>query len=171
MSDNIPESLKIKYIEVTAITDDVCKKYISDEFASIVRKATSALCCLPDSPINKGAVKAWACGITHAIGMVNFLYDNHQKPYLAAHDLYKSFGVSSSTAQIKSKIARDILNMTQMDISWSIQDRINDNSSTWFFDINGRLIDIRKMPITLQRSFFEKGYIPFIPGDRLPIAH
>ncbi|NKC11230.1 MAG: hypothetical protein GKR94_03190 [Gammaproteobacteria bacterium] len=156
-----------KYHEITAITDAVCNKYISDEYAEIIRKAAHALCCLSESPIRKGTAKTWACGITHAIGMVNFLFDNSQQPYISAADLYKHFAVSQSSGQAKSKITRDALSMTQMDSEWSTRDRINENPFTWLFEINGKIVDVRKVPITLQRSLFEKGLIPFIPGDKL----
>ncbi|MDZ8257440.1 DUF6398 domain-containing protein [Nostoc sp. ChiQUE01b] len=32
------------------------------------------------SPLATGQAKSWACGIVHALGMVNFLYDSSQTP-------------------------------------------------------------------------------------------
>ncbi len=68
----------------------------------------------------KGKENSWTCGATHAIGMVNFLFDNTQSPHLSASELYKKFGVGQSTGQGKSKLIRDLLGMYQSDPNWSL---------------------------------------------------
>ena len=163
----IPDLLIQKYENIISISDDICVKVISKEYASLVKNAAQALCLLPQSPLAKGTAKTWACGITHAIGMVNLLFDNAQQPYLSATELYSHFGVSRNSSLLKSKITRDRLGMSQMDPKWSTTDRICENPTTWLFEHNGKIFDIRNSPITLQRSMFEKGFIPFIPGDKL----
>ncbi|UIE36411.1 plasmid pRiA4b ORF-3 family protein [Leptodesmis sichuanensis] len=89
----------------------------------MMSRSTAALCRKRPSPIEKGQSKTWACGITHAIGMVNFLFDSSQNPHISASELYQWFGVSASTGQGKSKLVRDTLKMHQLDPDWCLPSR------------------------------------------------
>ena len=114
-SEKVPNAMEEKFNGIVAITDNFAKQHLNDEYAQIIRFATAALCRKRPSPLVKGREKTWACGITHAIGMVNFLFDSSQDPHISAKEIYKWFGVSPSTGQSKSKQVRDTLSMHQMD--------------------------------------------------------
>ena len=73
-SENVPKAMQKKFNGIVAITDNFAKQHLNDEYAQIIRFATAALCRKRPSPLVKGREKTWACGITHAIGMVNFLF-------------------------------------------------------------------------------------------------
>ena len=70
-------------------------------------------------------------GVTHAIGMVNFLFDKPQTPHIGAADLYKKFGVGQSTGQGKSKTIRDYLDMYQSDPNWTLTSKLDNNPMAW----------------------------------------
>ncbi|KST61822.1 DUF6398 domain-containing protein [Mastigocoleus testarum] len=164
-SENVPKAMQEKFNGIVAITDDFAKQHLNDEYAQIIRFAAAALCRKRPSPLVKGREKTWACGITHAIGMVNFLFDSSQDPHISAKEIYKWFGVSSSTGQSKSKQVRDILNIRQMDPNWCLPSKLDKNPMAWMISIDGFIIDARSAPREIQEVAYAQGFIPYIPGN------
>ena len=115
-SEQVPKLMQEKFDRITTITDDFAKQHLNDEYAQLIRYATAALCRKRPSPLTTGKDQTWACGITHAVGMVNFVFDSSLTP----PDLYKWFGIAASTGQGKSKIVRDLLDMSQMGADWCL---------------------------------------------------
>lgn len=164
-SENVPKGMQEKFDQITAITDEFAKEHLNDEYALLIRQATAALCRKRPSPLASSKAKTWACGVAHAIGIVNFLFDSTRKPYISAKDLYAWFGVSSSTGQAKSKLVRDLLKTSQMDPNWTLPSRIDDNPMAWLVSINGMILDARSAPPEVQRKLAEAGMIPHGPED------
>ena len=164
----VPEKMKSKFEEITALTDDFCSNHLNDEYGLMSRKLTAALCRKRPSPLVRGKAKTWACGIVHALGMVNFLYDPDQSPHMQATELYKIFGVGRSTGQGKSKQIRDLMDMSQLSPEWSLPSMVDYNPLIWMLSVNGFIMDIRDAPYEMQAQALEQGIIPYIPGDRTP---
>mgnify|MGYP002777114834 CR=1 FL=1 len=132
----------------------------------MIRYATAALCRKRPSPLVSGKEKVWACGITHAIGTVNFLFDSSRQPYIGAKEMYSWFDVSASTGQAKSKQVRDILNTRQMDPNWCLPSKMDRNPLAWMVSIDGLIVDARSLPRHIQEAAHAKGLIPYIPDAR-----
>ena len=164
-SESVPKAMQEKFDRIVAVTDGFAKQHLNDEYAQLIRFVVAALCRKRPSPLAKGQDKTWACGITHAAGMVNFLFDSSQAPHISAKDLYKAFGVSSSTGQAKSKQVRDTLGMHQMDPSWCLPSKLDSNPMAWMVSIDGFILDARSLPRPLQEEALAKGLIPYIPGN------
>ncbi len=165
-SENVPKSMQEKYLTIVEITDSFAQEHLNEEYAQLIRYAVAALCRKRPSPLVTGKPSTWACGITHAIGTVNFLFDKSQTPHIRTGDLYKKFGVAESTGQGKSKAVREMLRMHPFDFNWSLPSRADSNSIAWMVTVNGMIVDIRHMPREVQEIAFEKGLIPYIPDDR-----
>ncbi len=163
--DKVPKQMQPKFEEITALTDAFCSTYLNTEYAEMSRKLTAALCRQRPSPLVRGKAKTWACGIVHAIGLVNFLYDSSQTPHIKATELYKYFGVGQSTGQGKSKQIRDMMKMSQISPDWCLPSRIDDNPLIWMVSVNGFIIDIRNAPREVQEQAFLQGIIPYIPDE------
>ena len=118
-SENVPKAMQEKYQAIVEITDKFSMENINDEYAQLIRYAVAALCRKRPSPVETGKANTWACGVTHAIGMINFLFDKSQTPHISVKELYKGFGVSESTGSAKSKAVRTLLGMSLMDPNWS----------------------------------------------------
>jgi hypothetical protein len=166
-SETVPESMRAKFEELTQLTDDFCKEHLDDEYAQLCRYLTAALCRKRPSPLTSGKANTWACGIVHAIGMVNFLFDSSQTPHMKATDIYQLFGVGQSTGQGKSKQIRDLMHLHQMDPNWSLPSMIEQNPMVWLISVNGYIIDARQAPRAIQEEAFQKGIIPYLPEERL----
>jgi len=166
-SENVPKAMQDKYQEVVELTDSFSAEYLNDEYAQLIRYVVASLGRKRPSPLAKGKANSWACGVTHAIGLVNFLFDKSQTPNMSAADLYKNFGVAESTGQGKSKTIRDYLDMYQSDPNWTLASQLDSNPMAWMLSVNGLIVDIRTMPREAQEIALEKGLIPYIPDDEL----
>jgi hypothetical protein len=164
-SEKVPKALQARFEEIGTITDAFCAEHLDEEYRQLIRYAVAALCRKRPSPVATGNANTWACGVTHAIGSINFLFDPSQTPHTKAGDLYRAFGVSQGTGQGKSKLVRDGLNMRQMDPRWTLPSRLADNPMVWMLMVDGMVVDIRRMPRALQEAAFAKGLIPYIPAD------
>jgi hypothetical protein len=171
-SDKVPQKMQETFDRITAITDTFAAQHLNTEYATLIRQATAALCRKRPSPLTKGRDRSWACGISHAIGMANFLFDPSQDPHISASNLYAWFGVSQSTGQSKSKQVRDILDIGQLDPNWCLPSKIGDNPLAWMVSVNGLILDARSAPPEVQQQLAAAGLIPYAPDADvdLPLA-
>ena len=110
MSDEkVPEKMRGVYDEIIALTDAVCVRHLSQEYADLSRRMAAALSRKRPSPLASGRPKTWAAGIVYALGQVNFLFDKSQTPHIPARDLCVLFDVSQNSAGGKAKQIRDAL--------------------------------------------------------------
>ncbi len=153
--------------ELIEMTDSFCKEFLNEEYAELCRKLATALARKRPSPLLKGKLETWACGIVRTIGWVNYLDDRSQKPHLKLPFIDKAFGVAESTGQGKSKLIRKMFKIRNFDPKWTLPSRMDDNPVVWMLTVNGFLMDIRNAPREAQVVAFEKGLIPYIPADRV----
>ena len=74
--------------------------------------------------------------------------------------------MSKGTGYAKSKQVRDMLDMNQFDTNWYLPSMLDDNPLAWYITVNGFIVDARSMPREVQELAYEKGLIPYIPGER-----
>ncbi|MGD1932577.1 MAG: plasmid pRiA4b ORF-3 family protein [Leptolyngbyaceae cyanobacterium] len=164
-SMTVPKAMREKFERITAITDEFAQQHLNDEYAKLIRQATAALCRKRPSPLTSGKDHSWACGISHAIGMANFLFDTSQDPHISATDLYAWFGVGNSTGQGKSKKVRDLLDIGQLDPDWCLPSKLADNPMAWLVSVNGMILDARSAPQPVQEQLVAAGLIPYVPNQ------
>ena len=152
--------------EIVGMIDEFCREHLNEEYAALCRKLAEKLSRKRPSPLLSGKPSAWAAGIVRTIGMVNFLGDKSQKPYMKMTDIDKAFGVSESMASAKSLAIRRMFRISQLDFEWMLPSRVEDHPLTWLLSVNGFIMDIRHAPREAQEVAFEQGLIPYIPADR-----
>ena len=165
-SERVPKPMQATFDAIVALTDAFCRAHPDEEYAQLARQATAALSRKRPSPLATGNPKTWACGIVYALGSANFLFDKSQKPFMRAAELCAGFGVSQSTGSAKAKVVRDALDMSQMDPQWYRPSKMEDNPLAWMIMVNGFAVDVRQMPREVQEIAYEKGLIPYIPGEK-----
>jgi Domain of unknown function (DUF6398) len=158
--------MQARFDEITGLIDTFSHDHLNNEYATLCRELTATLCRKRPSPLSQGKATAWACGIIHALGMVNFLFDASQTPHVTSSQIASYFGLSPSTMQGKSKQIRDLLNMHQMDPDWTLPSKIDDNPLAWMIQVNGFVMDARHAPREIQEEAFRKGLIPYIPAGK-----
>lgn len=109
-----------KYEEVIEKIKSFSNEYLNEEYKNICVVAAETLFFNNEEQLKKGKSFSWAAGIVHAIGTVNNLFDSKEEPYIKAADLYKAFGVSSSTGSSKSKEVKNLLNLSKENEQWII---------------------------------------------------
>jgi hypothetical protein len=165
-SERVPKPMQATFDAIVALTDVFCRTHLDEEYAQLARQVTAALCRKRPSPLATGHLKTWACGIVYALGSVNFLFDKSQTPTMSATEVCAGFGASKSTGSAKAKVVRDILGMGQMDPQWYRPSKMEDNPLAWMILVNGFAVDVRQMPRDIQELAYEKGLIPYLPGER-----
>ena len=165
-SEKVPASIRPTYEAIVALTDSFCEEYLNDEYAVLCRQLTAALARKRPSPLERGGLEIWACGIVYALGTVNFLFDKSQTPHMRADELCTAFGVSKSSGANKGKVIRDLFGMSQFDPNWCLPSMVDDNPLIWMLEVNGLIVDVRDMPRQIQELAYRKELIPYIPADR-----
>ena len=162
-TSDVPEAMREVYEWLRHAIDDVCAHHLSEEYAVLGRTMTAALARKRPSPLARGSLEAWACGILYALGRVNFMFDQTQTPYLSAEQLCSIFRVSKSTGAAKAKRIEQLLRIRVMDPRWSLRSRLADNPMAWLIEFNGVILDARALPKEIQEILYRKGLIPYVP--------
>jgi len=166
LPEKIPKTMVDKFAAITALIDTFCTQHLNEEYRQMIHHAVGALARKRPSPLLRGKENVWAAAAIHAVGRINFLDDSSQTPHCKPKVIYTFFGIGESTGQNKSKEIRDMLKMGPMSPEWTLPSRLADNPMVWLLQVNGFMVDIRGMPIEVQRMAFEKGLIPFVPAKR-----
>ena len=167
MAEKVPKLMAEKFNAITALTDEFCARYLNEEFRQVIHRVIGTLARKRPSPLLSGKESVWAAAAIHAVGRVNFLDDPSQTPHCKSKVIYEHFGIGESTGQNKSKSIRDQLNMGLMSPDWTLSSRLANNPRVWLLQLNGLIVDIRRMPVDLQRQAFAQGLIPFVPVEQV----
>ncbi|RMH69081.1 MAG: hypothetical protein D6675_13755 [Gemmatimonadetes bacterium] len=166
-SEKVPSKMKARYEEIITLTNTFCAEHLDEEYAQLCRYAAAALARKRPSPLEKGRVKSWACGIAYAMGYVNFLSDSSQDPHMSMGDLCAAFGVSTSTGSTKSKEVREALGgIERLDPAWTVPSQIENNPFAWMVETSeGLILDSRSFPAIIRQALYEEGILPFPPNE------
>ena len=161
---SLPEAARLSYEAVAALINATCQARLNEEWASLGCRLAASLARKRSSPLNKGRPHDWAAGIMHALGVVNFLFDKTQKPSMTLTELSSAFDATASTMTNKSRTIRNTFHMYQLDPTWTLPSKIQDNPLAWMIEVNGFTIDIRSAPPEIQQEAYRRGLIPFVPN-------
>jgi hypothetical protein len=161
----IPAPMREKYDAIMAMIEPFCRDRLNDEYLDLCRKLAGTLARKRPSPLVNGTPAAWACGIIRVIGWVNFLDDRTQQPHMKMTEVDAALGVSIATGQARSKAIRDLLKFKPFDPQWTLPSRMDDNPMAWLVQVNGMIVDVRHLPREIQEEAFERGMIPYLPGE------
>jgi hypothetical protein len=160
------ERLEEAVAEIGQLVDRVCRECLNEEYAVLCRKLLEKLARKRPSPLLKGKPNTWASGIVRTIGWVNFLSDPSQTPHMTQAEVDAAFGISESAGWAKLKAIRDMFRIRSLEPDWTLPSRLADNPLAWMVTVNGLMIDLRSAPRHVQELAFQKGLIPYVPGER-----
>jgi Domain of unknown function (DUF6398) len=168
MGDNqkVPKAMQPVFDAVAAIIDDFCHKHLNEEYAQVSRKLAAALCRKRPSPLVKGKPEQWACASVYVIGSTNFLHDKNQSPHLPPGKLCELFGIGKSTATAKARSIKKMMGITCFDPRWTLPSKLSGNPVAWMIQVNGFMVDARRMPLEIQEEAFRLRLIPFVPTTK-----
>ena len=163
---SIPKEMQGKYDEIAALIIDFCNKKLNKDYKNLCLRLLEKLCRKRLSPLLSGRANTWAAGIVYAIGSNNFIFDKTQKVHLTANELVAPFGISASTASSKAAELKKMFRINYFNIEWLLPGNIENNSMIWMIQVNGFIVDVRDMSLEIQEQAFERGIIPYVPGER-----
>ena len=103
-------------IEMTA---SFSNEYLDEDYKELCEKLIRKMARKRKVPFLSGRIEIWAAAIIHALGSINFLFDNNFEPYASTDDICNFFGTSKSTTSQKGKIIRDMFKMNYYDKEFS----------------------------------------------------
>lgn len=159
----IPKGLRPVADEIVAITDRVCSAILDEEYADLARRAVAKLARKRPSPLSGGRRATWAAGVLYALGQVNFLFDPASQPYATAEQLSQAAGVAKSTMSGKAKQVRDLLRIGHFSPEFQRAGVAARNPLVWMIEVNGLVVDARRVPLEIQVEAFQRGLIPYVP--------
>ncbi len=161
--ENVPAAMRPHFDAIARLTDAVSRTHLTGEYADLCRRLAASLCRKRPSPVTRGRLESWACGIAYAIGSVNFLFDSSEAPHLTAGELCALFGVSQSTGAARASEIRKAFRMYPMDPAWCLPSNLDQNPLVWMIEVDGLIVDVRTMPHEVQEAAFRLGLIPYPP--------
>ena len=164
--ERVPAALREKFDTLSQATDAFCDQRLNDEYKTMIRSGLVAMSRKRPSPLLKDKDHAWAAGLVHAVGRVNFLFDSAQTPYCKAAEIWAHFGVGASTGQAKSREAQNALGMSQNSSEWTVASNLDKNPLVWMLQVNGLMVDVRYLPLEVQEIALARGLIPYIPDRK-----
>jgi len=163
---SIPKKMQDKYDEIAQIIVAFCDEKLNDDYKDICLRLLEKLCRKRVSPLLGGRARTWAAGIVYAIGAYNNIFDKSQKIHMTANEIASYFGIAASTAGEKAGDIRKMLNIHGLNNEWLLPEFIEYNDMIWMVKVNGFIVDVRHMPLEIQQQAYEKGIIPYVPGER-----
>ena len=160
---SVPKAMRPIYEAIVAITDEVAKEHLDEEYADMARRLAAALARKRPSPLVSGRLDVWACAIMYVVGSVNFLFDKTQTPHMTGEELCEAFGVSKSTCSQRAGSIRKMLGIYQGDPRWTLPSMIDENPLVWMIRVNGLIVDARDLPRPIQEEAFRRGLISYVP--------
>ena len=101
-----------RYLEIVSIIKEVCEDNLNKEYLFLAENLCKELFKVQIDALNKGKANSWACGIVHAIGLQNNLFNSKSNVRIKAQDFYKLFNVSIIVLA-KSKEVRSHVDMEE----------------------------------------------------------
>lgn len=93
-SEEVPKAMQTTFNSIVSLTDAFAHQHLNAAYAQLMRYATAAMCRENPAPLTRGQPRGWACGMTHAIGVVNLLFGGNQDLHMSDTELCEAFEVS-----------------------------------------------------------------------------
>ena len=164
-SMSVPKAMQNKYDEIAPLISEFCIEYLDKEYLALCLRLLVKLCRKRPSPLLAGRDNTWAAGVVYAIAANNFIFDKANPHHMTADQIADEFDLAASTAGNKAAEIRRMFDIHYANADWLLPSSLHDNPAVWMLSVNGFMVDIRDMPLEVQRLAFQKGFIPYVPGD------
>ena len=144
------EEIKNKEKKLLELTGSFCTQKLDDDYYRLCKKLILKLGRKRDVPFKSGNIEIWAAAVIHAIGSVNFLFDNSFEPYVTAEQISEYFGTKKSTVSNKARQIKDMLKMGYYDSEFSTQHMKGNNPFNNLVMVNGLIVPLSSIPEDLQ---------------------
>jgi len=144
------KDIRKKELQLLKLTSDFCKEKLDENYLILSAKAINNLGSFDDIPYLKGQIELWAAGIIHALGSINFLFEESVQPHVTKIEISEYFGVKKSNISSKSSSIQRTLGMQHFGSEYSTQRIKKEDTSKDFVKVDGRLVHLTTLPPDLQ---------------------
>lgn len=168
MAENlrIPIAMREQAGQVIAVTDDVCTEHLDVEYARLARRLVARLARKRPSPLARGDARIWAAGVLYVLAQVNFLFDRSQSPHMSSAELAAATGVKPTTMANKAAMINRLLDIGVYEPELMRVAMLEKHPMAWVVEVNGLLVDARRLPDELQAEARRRGLIPDLDALR-----
>jgi hypothetical protein len=163
----IPVALRDRAQQIMDVTDAACREHLDEEYGRLARRLVARLARKRPSPLTRGDVRIWAAGAIYAVGQVNFLFDRTQTPHLTAKQLADALGVAQTTMANKAGIINRLLDIGIFEPDLTRVAMIEQHPMAWLVEVDGLIVDARRLPLELQDEARRRGLIPDLDALRV----
>jgi hypothetical protein len=156
----IPVALRPRVSETIDIADAFCAEHLDAEYGELCRRLIARLARKRPSPLERGEPRIWAAGAVYALGSINFLFDRSSEPFMTADELAAGLGVAKTTMANKARRIRDVLVIAPMEPELSRREVLAELA--WLVELDGFIVDARRLPRALQAEACRLGLVPDI---------
>ena len=160
----IPKAMQEKYDAIAPLISEFCNQYLDEEYLTLCLRLLEKLCRKRPSPLLGGRDHTWAAGVVYVIAANNFIFDKANPRHMTADQIADEFDLAASTVGNKAAEIRRVVDVHYANAEWLLPSSLHDNLAVWMLSVNGLMVDIRDMPLEVQRLAFQKGLIPYVPG-------
>lgn len=149
------QEIKEREARLLQLTGTFCTEKLDDKYAVLCEKLIKKLGRKRNVPFQKGKLEIWAAAVVHAIGSINFLFDQSFKPYLSAEEICNYFGAKKTTVSNKAREIKDMFNLWHFNPEFSTQNMAEQNPFNSMVMVDGLIVPIDSLPEELQQMVKE----------------
>lgn len=142
--------MKERQQQILDLVKEFCTQKLNDGYAELSEKMVQKLGRKRPPPIATGQPEIWAAAIIHAIGSVNFLFDQSFEPYATLDDINSFFGTKKSTTGNKARQIRDMFKLDRWDNEFSTRGMRDSNPLSNFVMVDGLIVPVDSLPEEYQ---------------------
>ena len=141
------ETKEEKTQSLIEMTVSFSNEYLDEDYKELCEKLIEKMARKRKVPFLSGRIEIWAAAIIHALGSINFLFDNNFEPCASTDEICNFFGTSKSTTSQKAKIIRDMFKMNYYDDEFSTTYMNESNPFSKMTMMNGFIVPSDMLPI------------------------
>lgn len=162
----IPSAVRTPANAIIAITDATCVDHLDNEYARLASRLVARLARKRPSPLVRGDSRIWAAAVLYVIGQINFLFDRGQQPHLTAAQLATAVGAKQTTMANKATMINRLLKIGVYEPELTTVAMLERHPIAWIVEVDGFLVDARRLPDQLQAEARRRGLIPDLDALR-----
>jgi hypothetical protein len=153
----MPENKSIKEREyrLNLLTSAFCDEYLDQDHKELMEKIILKLRENHSDFFMRGKSTNLAAAIIHAIGSINFLFDNAFEPYVSVKELNNYYGTNRSTVSNKSAKIRNLLKLDLLNHEFSAPQMKDNHPLDNLLKVDGFFISLDSFPVDFQRHVKE----------------
>jgi hypothetical protein len=144
------EEINAREKQLLEMTASFCREKLDDDYRELCEKLIRKLGRKRTVPFATGQLSIWAASVVHAIGSINFLFDNSFEPYASADDICDYFGTKKTTVSNKAKQIRDMFGLGHMDSEFSTPYMRDHDPFNDYVMVDGIVTPLSMLPGELQ---------------------